>query len=74
MYANATTQTTSRFSFVALPPALAPAERAVALLATWRQRFADRKQLCGLDDHMLRDIGVSRGDVEFEISKPFWRA
>jgi uncharacterized protein YjiS (DUF1127 family) len=26
-----------------------------------------------LDDQLLRDIGLSRGDVEIEIIKPFWR-
>jgi uncharacterized protein YjiS (DUF1127 family) len=46
---------------------------AVGLLATWRRRAAGRQQLCGLDDSMLRDVGLSRGDVEVEISKPFWR-
>jgi len=73
MYANATNQTTSRSSFAALSLALAPVARAAGLLATWRQRAADRRQLCDLDDHMLRDVGLSRGEVEFEINKPFWR-
>ena len=49
-------------------------ERAGALLATWRQRATDRRQLGVLDEHMLHDIGLFRGDIEFEINKPFWRA
>ena len=32
-----------------------------------------RRQLARLDDYMLRDIGLSRADVEPEIKKPFWR-
>jgi len=74
MDANASTRTTICSSSAALSPAFAPVERAVAMIATWRQRFADRKQLCSLDEHMLRDVGLSRGDVEFEINRPFWRA
>lgn len=35
----------------------------------WRQRQA----LMRLDDHLLKDIGVSRADVDSEVSKPFWR-
>jgi uncharacterized protein YjiS (DUF1127 family) len=40
----------------------------------WRQRTIDRQALQKLDEHMLHDIGLSRGDVELEASKPFWRS
>ena len=72
---NATTQTVSsnRISSVPLATRFAPAARATALLASWRQRVADRRQLASLDGHMLRDIGLSLGDVDIEVSKPFWR-
>lgn len=30
-------------------------------------------QLAQLDDHMLRDIGVTRGDVRDAASEPLWR-
>jgi len=46
---------------------------AAGLLARWRRRVADRRSLARLDDFMLRDIGLSRGDIEMEIGKPFWR-
>jgi len=49
------------------------AKHIVDQLATWRQRAADRQHLQTLDDGMLRDIGLSRADVETEISRPFWR-
>jgi uncharacterized protein YjiS (DUF1127 family) len=39
----------------------------------WRQRAIDRQALQKLDEHMLHDIGLSRGEVELEASKPFWR-
>jgi uncharacterized protein YjiS (DUF1127 family) len=40
----------------------------------WFERTRQRRQLQQLGDHMLKDIGLSRADVEAEISKPFWRA
>jgi len=47
------------------------------LLATWREwrrRVHSRAELAGLDDRMLKDIGLTRGDAEFLSNKPFWRA
>lgn len=41
---------------------------------TWLQRDRDRRTLQSLDDRLLRDIGVSRAQVEDEARKPFWRA
>lgn len=38
------------------------------------ERIQQRRALARLDDRMLSDIGVSRADVEGELSKPFWRA
>ena len=32
-----------------------------------------RRNLAGYDDHMLKDIGLTRADVEAEIEKGFWR-
>jgi uncharacterized protein YjiS (DUF1127 family) len=46
----------------------------VTALFTWQRRISDRMALQSLDDHMLRDIGLSRADVEHEASKPFWKA
>lgn len=37
-----------------------------------RQRA--RRELTRLDEHMLRDIGLSRSQALFESDKPFWRA
>jgi uncharacterized protein YjiS (DUF1127 family) len=47
--------------------------RATDALLGWLQRDRDRRALQTLDDRLLRDIGVSRGDVEAEAAKPFWR-
>jgi uncharacterized protein YjiS (DUF1127 family) len=38
------------------------------------RRARQRRDLAALSDHALRDIGLSRGDVETEIGKPFWRS
>ena len=39
----------------------------------WRRRAHQRAELAALDNRMLQDIGLSRGDAEFLINKPFWR-
>ncbi len=44
----------------------------VALVACWAERGAQRRRLRELDDHLLRDMGLTRADVEQEASKPFW--
>jgi uncharacterized protein YjiS (DUF1127 family) len=33
-----------------------------------------RQQLRTFDDHLLRDIGMTRLQAEAEADKPFWRA
>lgn len=43
------------------------------LLLAWQERARQRRQLAALDDHMLRDIGVSAADVERETRKWFWQ-
>jgi uncharacterized protein YjiS (DUF1127 family) len=47
--------------------------RAIETVLLWHARRRDRGQLVGLSDRMLRDIGVTRADVEREYGKPFWR-
>jgi len=42
-------------------------------LREWRRRAHDRAELSKLDDRMLKDIGLTRGDAEFLSNKPFWR-
>lgn len=47
--------------------------RMLDVLLTWHERHRQRRDLAGLTDHMLRDIGLSRADVAIEADKPFWR-
>jgi len=44
-----------------------------AALREWRRRKNGRLELARLDERMLRDIGLTRFDAEYEINKPFWR-
>jgi uncharacterized protein YjiS (DUF1127 family) len=41
-------------------------------VAMWQERRRQRLALASLDDHMLHDIGISRADVEAEVTRPFW--
>jgi uncharacterized protein YjiS (DUF1127 family) len=43
------------------------------LVSTWYLRARERRHLKALDDYMLKDIGITRADVEFEVQKHFWR-
>jgi uncharacterized protein YjiS (DUF1127 family) len=40
----------------------------------WHERARQQRYLQVLSEHMLRDLGLSRTDVQVEASKPFWRA
>lgn len=42
------------------------------LCRAW-QRHRSRRELLRLSDCMLKDIGISRADAQWEASKPFWR-
>jgi uncharacterized protein YjiS (DUF1127 family) len=45
----------------------------LALFSIWLRRARERRQLHAFDEAMLKDIGLTRADVEFEVHKPFWR-
>ena len=45
----------------------------VDCVISWQQRASERHHLRGLDDRLLKDIGITRADVDNEVSKPFWR-
>lgn len=46
---------------------------ALLTLEAWFDRHGQRQKLRELDDHMLRDIGLSRAAADHEADKPFWR-
>ena len=43
------------------------------LIDAWADRRRQRRALLELNDHMLKDIGIGRGEAWQEGRKPFWR-
>ena len=41
-------------------------------LLSWRRLAAERRHLAGLSDYHLRDLGLSRRDVEDVSSRGLW--
>ena len=41
-------------------------------LLLWRERYRQRRALGALNDHMLKDLGLSRCDAGRESGKRFW--
>jgi uncharacterized protein YjiS (DUF1127 family) len=46
----------------------------LSVLLLWMDRSGQRQDLAELQDHQLRDIGLTRDDIRRECSKPFWRS
>ena len=46
----------------------------LSVLLLWMDRTGQRQDLAELEDHQLRDIGLTRDDIRRECGKPFWRA
>ena len=44
------------------------------LCLLWHGRWQQRRDLAGLNGHLLRDIGVTPRQAFREAGKPFWRA
>jgi len=41
-------------------------------IKTWIEVSRQRRELAGLSDQILKDIGLSRVDAEQEAKRPFW--
>ncbi len=50
-----------------------PFVAALLLIQRWIERTRQRRALGGLDEAMLRDIGITRLEALRECEKPFWR-
>ena len=46
--------------------------RARNQIALWRDVSRQRRELGGMSDLVLKDIGLSRVDAEREARRPFW--
>ncbi len=46
----------------------------LCVLGNWLARSRERRALGDLNDHLLRDIGISRVDAQREAAKPWWCA
>lgn len=53
---------------------VAPLRGLLDIAAHWRRRRIERRAMLRLDDHLLRDIGIDRMQVEKMAARPFWRA
>ena len=42
------------------------------MVVAWQDRSRERAQLAGLDDRLLRDMGLTRSDVDRELNKALW--
>ncbi|HUC51743.1 MAG TPA: DUF1127 domain-containing protein [Xanthobacteraceae bacterium] len=45
----------------------------LAVIGEWLHRVESRRELAGLCDRALRDIGLTRVDAMREAVKPFWQ-
>jgi len=52
---------------------LKTAKVVLQILNLWSKRKVERDQLKNLDERLLKDMGITRYDVDQEASKPFWR-
>jgi uncharacterized protein YjiS (DUF1127 family) len=58
----------------ALAARIAAATQALAnTLHVWGSRIRERQSFPLINDRELHDLGVSRWELERELSKPFWR-
>jgi len=48
--------------------------RLLEMFRVWQERRRGREQLARMDQHDLKDLGLSHSDVYAEVEKPFWRA
>lgn len=51
----------------------AAVQSVASTLRLWRRRSRDRHDFPALNDRDLRDLRLSRWDLDRELAKPFWR-
>jgi len=59
---------------MSLPLFRARAETGLRQLSAYAWRvLTTRHGLAELDDRMLKDLGISRAQAQFELTRPFWK-
>lgn len=56
-----------------LPLIAALAVRFAATVTKWEQRRRTRVNLSYLDDHLLKDVGLTRSRADDEVARRFWQ-
>jgi uncharacterized protein YjiS (DUF1127 family) len=54
-------------------PVVAPRATLLSKVRAALRRRRTRLILAEMSDHMLKDIGLTRCDADYEANKPFWR-
>ena len=54
-------------------PVATPRTRLLSKVRTALRRRRTRLILAEMSDHMLKDIGLTRCDADYEANKPLWR-
>jgi len=49
-----------------------PVRRLAMFISAWLQRRSELRALQNLDDQLLKDIGLSRGDIEREVRRKWY--
>jgi uncharacterized protein YjiS (DUF1127 family) len=44
------------------------------LMCVWHEQTRERRELIGMPEYVLKDMGISEADAYHEARKPFWRA
>lgn len=67
----------TQYNAFAAPNACCPAPRNLNVFARLQAHFQlmrSRRALAALEDHLLRDVGLSRQDAQNEAKRPLWDA
>ncbi|MFR0688091.1 DUF1127 domain-containing protein [Enterobacterales bacterium AE_CKDN230030158-1A_HGKHYDSX7] len=47
-------------------------KRALQRVLHWHELARQRRELAAMSDEALKDIGLSRADIQQEVERPFW--
>jgi len=70
VFESATPQLSDKFRFTNAREILV---RFFDALGDWQDRARERRQLMGMSDCGLHDLGLVRTVIDAEASRPFWR-